>query len=636
MTLLQPNLQLRKLRVLDGVRCAYAADFHSGVNIISGQNASGKSTVVDFIFYVLGGDSVPWKNEALLCTDVVAELSVNGSPLTVRRLVNESPRNPMGIYWGNIEDGLSASFSEWQQYPYQRSSKESFSQVLFRLLGLPELKGEGASNITMHQLLRLMYVDQRTPHDQIFRAESFDTMLTRETVGNYLCGVFSDKLYDARLELKEVDAKLERSISDLRRLFAMLGKSGQGTSTSDFLRAEAASVLQEISDLQVKLTESKAGRRSESRYEGESAKKISSLRSDLTQCQNEYSFAVDGLLALQLENKDSEFFIQELQRRLDALDESEETRQYLGAVKFNFCPCCLSRVEDIVGDVACSLCKSTDRKSVAESQILRMRNELALQKAESQKLYEKRRVRIADLESRTPALKRRLRTLEKAYRQLVGEWVSPAESDVESFSYKIGVLNQRLEQISEYQRLADVVEGLQSERDDLEAKKKRLLDVISLVQSEEEALKDRIRLLIHDELIALLRADLPRQDEFISASAVDWDFGSNWVSVNGQRQFSESSMVVLKHCFHLALLAASAKDKFVRYPRFVLLDGIEDGGQETARSHALQHLILKLSESLPSEHQIIFATSQIAPELATNSLVVGRASTVVAKTLQLQ
>jgi AAA15 family ATPase/GTPase len=53
MTLLQPNLQLRKLRVLDGVRCAYAADFHSGVNIISGQNASGKSTVVDFIFYVL-------------------------------------------------------------------------------------------------------------------------------------------------------------------------------------------------------------------------------------------------------------------------------------------------------------------------------------------------------------------------------------------------------------------------------------------------------------------------------------------------------------------------------------------------------------------------------------------------------
>jgi hypothetical protein len=83
-------------------------------------------------------------------------------------------------------------------------------------------------------------------------------------------------------------------------------------------------------------------------------------------------------------------------------------------------------------------------------------------------------------------------------------------------------------------------------------------------------------------------------------------------------------------------LAASAKNKDVRYPRFVLLDGIEDGGQETARSHTLQHLILKLSESLPSEHQIIFATSQIAPDLATNSLVVGKASTVEAKTLELQ
>ena len=81
-------------------------------------------------------------------------------------------------------------------------SKESFSQILFRALGLPELRGESAANITMHQILRLMYVDQRTPHDEIFRAEPFDTQLTRETVGNYLCGVYSDGLYDAKLELK--------------------------------------------------------------------------------------------------------------------------------------------------------------------------------------------------------------------------------------------------------------------------------------------------------------------------------------------------------------------------------------------------------------------------------------------------
>ena len=57
MTLFKPNLQLRKLRVMRGTIAAYSADFHEGVNIIRGQNASGKSTVVDFIFYVLGGEN---------------------------------------------------------------------------------------------------------------------------------------------------------------------------------------------------------------------------------------------------------------------------------------------------------------------------------------------------------------------------------------------------------------------------------------------------------------------------------------------------------------------------------------------------------------------------------------------------
>ena len=119
-----------------------------------------------------------------------------------------------------------------------------------------------------------------------------------------------------------------------------------------------------------------------------------------------------------------------------------------------------------------------------------------------------------------------------------------------------------------------------------------------------------------NELVNLLRADLPRQEEFISAAAVDWSFSDNRVIVNGNTQFSESSMVILKHCFHLALLAASTRHEFFRVPRFLLLDGgIEDGGQEIARSHHLQELVVKLGESLPADHQIIYATLQIAPSL---------------------
>ena len=50
------TLFLQRLRILTrngGV--AYDEKFHRGVNIIRGQNSSGKSTIVRFIFFVLGG-----------------------------------------------------------------------------------------------------------------------------------------------------------------------------------------------------------------------------------------------------------------------------------------------------------------------------------------------------------------------------------------------------------------------------------------------------------------------------------------------------------------------------------------------------------------------------------------------------
>ncbi|MEB5967377.1 AAA family ATPase [Comamonas testosteroni] len=641
MTLLKPTLQLRKLQVLREQRVAYHADFHAGVNIIRGQNASGKSTVMDFIFYALGGDSVPWKNEALLCSEVRAELELNGSRMTVSRPVSDAPRNPLSIYWGTLDAASSAPRSEWETYPYQRSaSKESFSQVIFRLLEMPELRGEGVSNITLHQLLRLLYVDQRTPHDAIFRAEPFDTILTRETVGNYLCGIYSADLYDAQLELKAADAQLSKSVSELRSLFNILGRSGQGGgSTTDFLQAEAASLSNEIATLNDKVVELRRNARLAADEKEQSAKVVTSLRESLSVTQRKYAEAGDAFQSLSLEVEDSKLFVGELERRLSALEDSEATRKYLGAIKFNFCPCCLAAVEDKAeqnGVPFCQLCKSAATENPGSTQLLRMRNELALQRRESAKLLEDREAKLQELARELPVLARELKLLEGQYRAATQEWTSPVEREIDATNLRLGELKQKLIQIGEYQRLAGVIEDLQNKRAALEARKRELQDKILFLENKDEAVKAGARLSVANELVSLLRADLPRQEEFISATAVDWSFGDNRVIVNGHTQFSESSMVILKHCFHLALLAASTKHDFFRVPRFLLLDGIEDGGQEIERSHHLQELVVKLSESLPADHQIIFSTSQIAPSLQDSDLVVGKASTVDDKTLAIR
>lgn len=631
--LLEPTLRVNEILVHRGKGFAYQATFHAGVNVLRGQNASGKSTIMDFLFYGLGGEEIPWKNEALLCDSVTLELMVNGTPISVRRHIAETARNPLSFFWGPLSSALKAAATEWETYPYQRSqSKESFSQVLFRALKLPELRGEGAANITMHQLLRLMYADQRTPNDEIFRSETFETELNRETIGNYLCCIYSGDLYEAQLELRQVDAQLDRAVSDLRNVFAVLGRSGQGaTNTMDFLRAEAASVQDEIQQNETKLRELRKSR--SSAKEGETGKRITELRSQLNSAQAALLGDQSSLAELELEAHDSRQFLQEIDRRLNALEDSQNARSYLGTLRFQFCPCCLSPLSNEETEAHCHLCRNDISESKGDAQILRMKNELALQKKESSSLMEARNAEILKLQRQMPERRTLLQRLEREFDSLTHTWSTPQELEIEATARKLGELNQKLSQLAEYQKLAAVLDELQQRRSELEARKSALLDRIGGLQSQNEEVKTAAKRAIAQELIHLLKNELPRQEEFISAQSVEWSFGKNRVAVNGNTQFSESSMVILRHSFHLAILLASAKNAFFRFPRFLMLDGIEDGGQEQERSFAFQRLIASTCEALENDYQVIYATSQIEPSLDTDEYVVGKASRTDDKTL---
>ncbi|MDF3081477.1 hypothetical protein KPB01_10995 [Burkholderia sola] len=82
--------------------------------------------------------------------------------------------------------------------------------------------------------------------------------------------------------------------------------------------------------------------------------------------------------------------------------------------------------------------------------------------------------------------------------------------------------------------------------------------------------------------------------------------------------------MVLRHLFHLALLSASTRMPEMRFPRFLILDGIEDGGMELERSYRLQEIIVNECSRFECDYQVIFATSQISPALENDAYVVAR------------
>lgn len=157
------SFSIGRLRVLWRGQAAYDQVFHLGVNIVRGENGSGKSTIADFIFYALGGEYDAWKGAAKSCEEVQIEIKANGATLTVRRAIGSKTTLPF-VFFGSMSEAEKHGLDGWQAFPLHRSgSQESFSQIIFRAAGIPEAQSDGASNITMHQILRLAYSDQNTP-----------------------------------------------------------------------------------------------------------------------------------------------------------------------------------------------------------------------------------------------------------------------------------------------------------------------------------------------------------------------------------------------------------------------------------------------------------------------------------------
>lgn len=616
---------VNRLAVLYSGRRVYDEHYHDGVNIICGENSSGKSTVTELLFYSLGGEIQRWKKEASECDAVYVEVKLNGVPVTLKREISALAQRPMEIFWGPFEAAVSNAADNWQSYPFRRSeTKESFSQCLFRALEMPEVRGDNSSNITMHQIFRLIYCDQMTPADRLFRFEQFDSSLHRTTIGDLLCGVYSNALYEKQLKLEEESKLLEALKQRLKSIYTIFGEAQQDISL-DSLDEKITELEKERVSLYEKLKEIKGP--STGNIKGDSNEHEPDLRSsthaDLAKIRAEISAFKDKKEQLEFEVEDTTEFINTMKDRLLSLGHSSVVRATLEEMNFQFCPLCLSPLEEAEDQMTCTLCKKKMNEKRDDSYYLMLRQEIELQIKESESLQKKRETELRALNLALPGkmsqekeLALRVASYEDSYSDLGIE--------IEEISRKIGYVDRSIENAHERARLLVLIQEISKQKSNIEASVSQLKDEIEAIKEELRSKKTTAYHEISELTKKLLKLDLDRENEFISADIVSFDFGDDTVSVDGKRQFSASSMVYLKNSLHLALVWASALHPFFNYPRLAIFDNIEDKGMEQERSHNFQRRVIETSKQINVEHQIIFATSMIASELKTPDLMVGR------------
>ncbi|MGY0155904.1 AAA family ATPase [Edwardsiella tarda] len=620
MTFIKPTLIVNRLSVFQNGHRAFDCEFHKGVNILRGRNSSGKTTIMDMLAFSLGAENIRWKPQALKCTSTIVEVLLNAEKACFKREISTEPMRPLYIYWGSMAKALEAGVHEWELYPFKRSeSKISFTQAILNALSMPLAQGAGSSNLTLHQVLRVLYADQPSVHSPIFRFDRFDNALTRETVGGYLCGVYNDKLYNAQLMLRDVETELTKKVLELKSIFSVLGRSGQSQNIQGI--DEKIIGLNKLRELENKKLTDCSILLGANKSDAEN--KMKSLRSELNKAKGTAVNLKDKIQSLEFEISDSEMFISELQDRLKNLEQSGETRAIFDSMSFEFCPSCLAKIDKLNSNHVCHLCKSEQSDEKAANQLLRMKNELTLQIKESLKLMNRRQDELIGLKREVPLAENNLKRLEQEFFKESNYWASPQETVLGEIYRAIGRLDEEIKRAYEDKKLIVVINELQERRDELQREKNRLDDLIELYEKEEEKLKNKIYASISNIAQDLLQKDLPLQKEFMSPESVEFSFTENSVYVNGSKNFSESSAVVLRHIFHLALLSASMENVSMRLPRFMMLDGIDDGGMEKDRSHNLQQIIINECSRYECDYQLIFATSEINPKFSDGEYVVG-------------
>ena len=620
----QTKLKIERVKITKKDSSVYDEKFHSGLNVIRGENGTGKSTLIELISYGLGGDikKDSWKEEALGCDQVFIVLLINKKAYTFKREIEgESNKPPISIYEGGYEES-KLNLDKWTVYKYQKGKdRNSFAMQIFELLGYEQHITANGDSLTVHQLLRLLYVDQDTPASNIFRSESFtyDRESMRIAIGEFLFGFDNLEAHTIRQKLYEAQKRFDKLETDLKAIYRILGRTNIPASVKE-LEAEILSLHQQLTEV-----ESVKSDKIEKSIPAGSEKlknELREVRNELNLISKERSIIDEKIIAISYDIAESKEFIQTLDEREIALKQSQFTVNHIGLIEFEYCPSCLSKLSDQAEHSNCKLCRTCDDLQINESYIQSI-NELNFQRNETRRMID---LQLTEQVKLTASLKR---INEENYRNKIkfnelNSFASDYEVEITKAAKEKGFIEAQIESYQDKIELAQDIEQQIDTKSELQKNITKLSDKLKLIETSSIRRKRKVFNSISEIVIDVLAKDIGVEDKaFANAKKFEFNFATDSMHLDGRAKFSASSNVLLKNAFHLAVLLTATNDSEFRIPCFTMFDNIEDKGMTEERSQNFQRILASKCSELKTDYQVIMSTSMVDESLNNKTYGVG-------------
>ena len=614
------RLFIERLVILSGTKRVYDKPFHAGVNILRGWNTTGKSTVMDLLVFGLGAEITSWNEHQSKCDWVIVQLNINGFTLTVKRERTITGKSAMLFFEGTIDESQKDS-ENWQRFPNRRSDeKHSYSQQLFEMLGLPQHKTDDSKNLTMHQILRLIYVDQLSPTEKILNADlNYDNVTIRRAIGEFLLGLDDLESHNLRQDLISANKEFESFNGELKAIYNMFGNDA-----SLINRQALINDLNETQNTINGLIEKRGSiqRGQEDNVDNEAKNKVSELQRHIDFLNSDITKIISLRHSNNVELIDTQQFLEALEDRKVGLSQSKIINNELGDLTFKYCPSCLSLIDTNESHESCSLCKTSIKDRERDYAYVQMSNELNFQIRESKILIADFQKETEELNLKLPALKRQVEIAKEEYSELVS-YSDSRSAMIADISTEIGFYKSQLLTIEERMEMVEKVERLIGLKQKAQAKINTIEERLEQIKELNKSRYENVFESIEKHTSELLIADGGIENNFYQPEDVLIDFSKDRMAINGRSKYSASSMVIMKNSIRLSIFLHAVDDELSRLPNLLIMDNIEDKGMVPERSQNFQHSLVNACNSLNNDYQIIFTTSMIAEDLNNTPNCIG-------------
>ncbi|MCZ0927978.1 hypothetical protein L0636_08995 [Halomonas janggokensis] len=210
---MKPHININLLTLV-GCRKNYTIPFFPGVNIIYGDSDTGKSSILEFINYLLGASNIELADEIKATVKYAAlELEINGAQYTVKRDIYNS-KDYIEVYPCTF-DQCSEFFPKKYSPNYKDiSAPDGFiSDFLLDTLGFPKVKikvspskaNSDVKRLSFRNLFKYVYVNQDDIGSKSFLdINNWVQATTNKEVFKYIFNVLDSSITELEVQISEL------------------------------------------------------------------------------------------------------------------------------------------------------------------------------------------------------------------------------------------------------------------------------------------------------------------------------------------------------------------------------------------------------------------------------------------------